>query len=132
MRNECVISRSQRNFYDHAIRAAGMKIVEGSLPDRCAGAGVRDAEGWEIDDAIGEMTAAVFYFAYSQARPLLAEVTAIAHAVGIPVMVDAAARIPPQAKLKRFIAEGANLVAFSVGNDMIETGNESWRLKNRA
>ena len=28
MRNECVMVRSQRNFYDHAIRAAGLRIVE--------------------------------------------------------------------------------------------------------
>ena len=115
MRNECVMVRSQRNFYDHAIRAAGMKIVEVGLPDRYAGAGVRDAEGWEIDDAIGEMTAAVFYVADAQARPPLAEVTAIARARGIPVIVDAAAQLPPQANLRRFIAEGADLVAFSGG-----------------
>ncbi len=33
--------RSQRNFYDHAIRAAGATIVEVGLPDRFAGADVR-------------------------------------------------------------------------------------------
>jgi L-seryl-tRNA(Ser) seleniumtransferase len=76
---------------------------------------VRDAEGWEIDDAIGEMTAAVFYVADSQARPPLAEVTAVARARGIPVIVDAAAQLPPQENLRRFIAEGADLVAFSGG-----------------
>jgi D-glucosaminate-6-phosphate ammonia-lyase len=115
MRNECVMVRSQRNFYDHAIRAAGMHIVEVGLPDRYAGAGVRDAEGWEIDDAITEQTAAVFYVADSQSRPPLAEVTAVAHARGVPVIVDAAAQLPPQSNLKRFIAEGADLVAFSGG-----------------
>jgi L-seryl-tRNA(Ser) seleniumtransferase len=115
MKNECVMVRSQRNFYDHAIRAAGMKIVEVGLPDRYAGAGVRDAEGWEIDDAINERTGAVFYVADAQARPPLAEVTAVAHARGVPVIVDAAAQLPPQANLRRFIAEGADLVAFSGG-----------------
>ena len=115
MRNECVMVRSQRNFYDHAIRAAGMKIVEVGLPDRYAGAGVRDAEAWEIEDAMSERTAAVFYVADSQSRPPLPEVTAVAHARGIPVIVDAAAQLPPQENLKRFIAEGADLVAFSGG-----------------
>ena len=115
MKNECVMVRSQRNFYDHAIRAAGMKIVEVGLPDRYAGAGVRDAEGWEIDDAINERTAAVFYVADSQSRPPLADVVAVAHARGIPVIVDAAAQLPPQSNLKHFIAEGADLVAFSGG-----------------
>ena len=115
MKNECVMVRSQRNFYDHAIRAAGMKIIEVGLPDRYAGAGVRDAEAWEIDDAINERTAAVFYVADSQSRPPLKEVTAVAHAQGVPVIVDAAAQLPPQANLRRFISEGADLVAFSGG-----------------
>jgi D-glucosaminate-6-phosphate ammonia-lyase len=115
MKNQCVMVRSQRNFYDHAIRAAGMQIVEVGLPDRYAGAGVRDAEGWEIDDAISEKTAAVFYVADFHARPPLPEVTAIAHARGVPVIVDAAAQLPPQDNLRRFIQEGADLVAFSGG-----------------
>jgi len=115
MKNECVMVRSQRNFYDHAIRAAGLKIVEVGLPDRYAGAGVRDAEAWEIDDAISERTACIFYVADAQSRPPLAEVTAVAHAHGIPVLVDAAAQLPPQDNLRRFISEGADLVAFSGG-----------------
>ena len=44
MKNEVVVVRSQRNFYDHAVRAAGVRLVEVGLPDRYAGAGVRDAE----------------------------------------------------------------------------------------
>ncbi len=115
MKNECIMVRSQRNFYDHAIRAAGMKIIEVGLPDRYAGAGVRDAEGWEIADAITEHTAAVFYVADAAARPSLTEIVAVAHAHGLPVIVDAAAHLPPQANLKRFIAEGADLVAYSGG-----------------
>jgi D-glucosaminate-6-phosphate ammonia-lyase len=115
MKDEVIMVRSQRNFYDHAARAAGARIVEVGLPDRYAGAGVRDAETWEIDDAITERTAAVFYVADAQARPPLSEVVKVAHGRGTPVIVDAAAQLPPQANLKRFIAEGADLVAFSGG-----------------
>jgi len=115
MKNECIMVRSQRNFYDHAVRAAGMRIVEVGLPDRYAGAGVRDAEGWEIDDAITERTAAVLYVADTHARPSLQEIAEVAHARGVPVMVDAAAQLPPQDNLRRFIQEGADLVAFSGG-----------------
>ena len=46
MKNEVVMVRSQRNLYDHAVRAAGVNIVEVGLPDRYAGAGLRDAETW--------------------------------------------------------------------------------------
>ena len=115
MKNEVVMVRSQRNFYDHAVRTAGARIVEVGLPDRYAGAGVRDAEPWEIEAAINEKTAAVFYVADSQSRPPLPEVVRVAHAAGVPVIVDAAAQLPPQSNLRRFIAEGADLVAFSGG-----------------
>jgi L-seryl-tRNA(Ser) seleniumtransferase len=115
MKNEVIMVRSQRNFYDHAVRAAGVKIVEVGLPDRYAGAGVRDAEPWEIADAITEHTAALFYVVDEFARPDLAEVVKVAHAAGVPVIVDAAAQLPPQANLRRFIAEEADLVAFSGG-----------------
>jgi L-seryl-tRNA(Ser) seleniumtransferase len=107
--------RSQRNFYDHAVRGAGVRIVEVGLPDRFAGAGVRDAEAWEIDQAIGERTAAVFYVASAAARPTLAEVVKSAHARGVPVLVDAAGQLPPTDNLRRFVALGADLVAFSGG-----------------
>jgi L-seryl-tRNA(Ser) seleniumtransferase len=115
MKDEVVVVRSQRNFYDHAVRAAGVRLVEVGLPDRYAGAGVRDAEPWEIADAISPRTAAVFYVAHRFARPSLSEVVSVAHAAGVPVLVDAAAELPPQANLRRFIAEGADLVAFSGG-----------------
>lgn len=115
MKNEVIMVRSQRNFYDHAIRAAGAKIVEVGLPDRYSGAGVRDAEPWEIEDAISEKTAAIFYVADPAALPSLPDITKIARARGVPVIVDAAAQLPPQANLKRFISEGADLVAFSGG-----------------
>jgi L-seryl-tRNA(Ser) seleniumtransferase len=115
MKNEVVMVRSQRNFYDHAVRAAGIRLVEVGLPDRYAGAGLRDAEAWEIADAITDRTAAVFYVADRHARPPLGDVIAVAHAASVPVIVDAAAQLPPQANLRRFIADGADLVAFSGG-----------------
>ncbi|MFN0105361.1 MAG: aminotransferase class V-fold PLP-dependent enzyme [Bryobacteraceae bacterium] len=115
MKNEVIMVRSQRNFYDHAVRANGVRIVEVGLPDRVAGAGVRDAEGWEIADAIGPATAAVVYVATGSARPALEEVVRVAHGRNVPVLVDAAAQLPPASNLKRFITSGADLVAYSGG-----------------
>ena len=115
MRNEVIVVRSQRNFYDHAVRTVGVKMVEVGLPDRYSGAGVRDAEAWEIADAINENTACVFYVANSRSKPTLREVTEVAHNSDIPVLVDAAAQIPPIKNLRRFINEGADLVTFSGG-----------------
>jgi D-glucosaminate-6-phosphate ammonia-lyase len=115
MKNEVIMVRSQRNFYDHAVRTAGATIVEVGLPDRYAGAGVRDAEAWEIADAVSPQTAAVMYVANGGAQPPLAEVVRVAHAYSVPVIVDAAGQLPPVANLRRFIGEGAELVTFSGG-----------------
>lgn len=115
MKNEVIVPRSHRNFYDHAVRSVGVSLVEVGISDRYSGAGVRDCEAWEIGAAINENTAAVLYVANANARPSLAEVVAVAHARGVPVLVDAAAQLPPAANLRRFIAEGADLVCFSGG-----------------
>lgn len=119
MRDEVVMVRSQRNFYDHAVRAAGVRIVEVGLPDRYSGAGMRDAEAWEIADAITQRTACLFYVAQPQSRPALPEVVEVARAAEIPVLVDAAGQLPPKENLRRFIAQGADLVAFSGGKAIL-------------
>ncbi len=115
LRNQVIMPRSHRNFYDHAIRSVGIELIEVGISDRYSGAGVRDTEAWEIEAAITEQTAAVAYVANANAQPPLPEVTAAAHKQAIPVIVDAAGQLPPSSNLKRFIAEGADLVCFSGG-----------------
>ena len=39
----------------------------------------------------------------------------MAHARDVPVIVDAASRLPPRANLRKFIAEGADMVIYSGG-----------------
>jgi D-glucosaminate-6-phosphate ammonia-lyase len=114
-RNEIIIVRSQRNMYDRALTVAGGRIVEVGIADRYSGPGVRDAAPWEIEAAITPRTAAVCYLAQPQSRPSLAEVAEIAHAHTLPVLVDAAAQLPPGENLRRFLDQGADLVAFSGG-----------------
>ncbi|MBR0670260.1 aminotransferase class V-fold PLP-dependent enzyme [Neoroseomonas soli] len=113
--NEFVVVRSQRNMYDRALRAAGGHVVEVGIPDRFSGPGVRDASAGEVAEAITDRTAAVFHLAGENAEPSLPDVVRVAHARGVPVLVDAAAQLPPAANLRRFIAEGADLVCFSGG-----------------
>ena len=115
MKDEVVTPRSHRNFYDHAVRTAGAKFVEVGIPDRFSGAGVRDTEAWEIAAAITEKTAAIHYLANPNSLPPLPEVVKVAHAAGVPVLVDAAAQLPPVENLRRFIGEGADLVTYSGG-----------------
>ena len=115
MPNELIMFRAHRTGYDHAIRAAGARIVEVGFNDRTVGSGVRGLEGWEIEAAIGPNTAAIGYAANPTRQPSLAAVAAVARKHNLPVIVDAAAQLPPKANLKHFIAEGASLVAYSGG-----------------
>jgi L-seryl-tRNA(Ser) seleniumtransferase len=115
MPDEFITIRSQRNMYDRALRVAGGRIVEIGIPDRVSGPGVRDAAPWEISDAITDRTAAIYYLAGAQSEPPLPDVVRVARERHIPVLVDAAAQLPPAENLRRFIAEGADLVSFSGG-----------------
>jgi L-seryl-tRNA(Ser) seleniumtransferase len=45
----------------------------------------------------------------------LPDVARVAQQAGVPVLVDAAAQLPPASNLRRFIEEGADLVCFSGG-----------------
>ncbi len=113
--HEFIVSRSQRNMYDRSLRVAGGRIIEVGIPDRLSGPGVRDASAGEIADAITPRTAAVFHLAGEDAEPTLDDVVRVAHARGVPVLVDAAAQLPPASNLRRFIEQGADLVCFSGG-----------------
>jgi L-seryl-tRNA(Ser) seleniumtransferase len=115
MRNQVIVPRSQRNFYDRAIRSLGVEVIEVGLSDRFSGAGVRDTEAWEIASAISERTAAIYYLAKAHSLPPLPEVVAVARPCSVPVVVDAAAQLPPVENLRRFLREGADLVTFSGG-----------------
>lgn len=113
--HEFIISREQRNGYDHAVRAAGARLVEVGFHEIIANAGVRRTEAWEYEAAFGPNTAGVVYVLAPDSRPPLAEVVERAHRRGLPVLVDAAGELPPRQNLRAIVASGADLVAFSGG-----------------
>jgi L-seryl-tRNA(Ser) seleniumtransferase len=113
--HEFVVAREQRNGYDHAVRAAGARLVEVGFHEIVAGSGVRRAEPWEYEAAFGPSTAGVLYVQGPDSRPPLREVVAVAHAHRLPVLVDAAGELPPRRNLRELIASGADLVVFSGG-----------------
>ena len=110
MKDEIIIHRSHRFSYDQLYRAAGAKFVEIGDGRRCY--------PWQLEAAFTEKTAAVAYlvaqFVSRRAIPL-PQVCEIAHARGVPVIVDAASTLPPRDNLRRFIREGADLVILSGG-----------------
>ena len=111
--DEIIIQRPHLTAYTHALRLAGAKLVEvGYLG--FPGQGI--TWPWQIEAAITERTAALAYsFGAAAGVVPLAAVVAIAHRHGLPVIVDAAAALPPVENLRAVIATGADLVAFSGG-----------------
>jgi len=89
-KGEVVSHRGNRNGYDHAARQTGATLVEIG--------GAHTTQPWELEAAMSPHTACVLWFAgehYARGALSLAEVVAIAHEHGVPVLVDAAAQIPP-------------------------------------
>ena len=113
--NEILIARDQRSGYDHAIRAAGAKLVEVGFNEIVSNAGVRRPEIWEYEAAIGPQTAGIAYVLAPGVAPSLEEVVALARQRGLPVIVDAAGELPPRENLRRIPTSGVDLVAFSGG-----------------
>lgn len=116
--NEIVVCREQRNGYDHALRAAGARLIEVGMNEQVAGAGVRRTETWEIEAGLSERTVAVAYFATPDSQPAVEEVAAVCQRHGVSLIVDAAGQLPPVGNLRRFVDAGADLVAFSGGKGL--------------
>lgn len=113
--DEIVMPRTHRNGYDHALRAAGARIVDVGTNDNRLGTGSTDVEPWELANAITEDTVAVAYMQKAYTMPPLGTVVEIAHDHGVPVIVDAAAEVPPRKNFSRFVESGADVVIFSGG-----------------
>ena len=115
MPHRVLMARTHRNSYDHAVRLAGAHIVDIGHNDRGTGAGVRGLEAWEIEAAIDAQTVAMLFTATADTVDDLPLVLSTLHQRGLPVIVDAAAQLPPRSNLRAFIAAGADLVVFSGG-----------------
>ena len=111
--NEIIVQRSHRNGYDHALRSAGARLVEvGHLGNPTGGY----IAPWHIESAIHTNTVAIHWVCMDLLGAVsLKDTITIAHRHHLPVIVDAAAALPPMENLQYFISEGADLVVFSGG-----------------
>ncbi|MBN9537110.1 MAG: aminotransferase class V-fold PLP-dependent enzyme [Alphaproteobacteria bacterium] len=113
--HDILVPRTQRTGYAHALAASGARLIDIGHNDRGTGAGVRGLEAWEIETALSESVVAVFFSANAASLADLPTAVSVCKAARIPLIVDAAAQLPPKENLRRFIALGADLVAFSGG-----------------
>ncbi len=113
LKNEVIIQHLHRNGYDYAVRQVGVRLVE-----------IGTKHGTKRDDLLGAInpkTAAIFWFQGAMNQPSelsLQEVIAIAETKNIPVIVDAAAQLPPMSNLWNFTKMGAALAIFSGGKEL--------------
>jgi uncharacterized pyridoxal phosphate-dependent enzyme len=105
-----IIQRPHRIPYDPAIELAGGRLVEVGSPDGTS-------EG-DFEAALGPGTAGILHVAGAHvavgALPL-ETVVRLARAHEVPVIVDAAAQLPPVENLWAFTAAGADIALFSGG-----------------
>jgi uncharacterized pyridoxal phosphate-dependent enzyme len=106
MRSRFAVQKAHRSPFDRALRMAGGRFAE------------TGADGGDLAAALDGETAGVFvtsaWFCDGPALSL-EETCRIAHARGVPVLVDAAAEVPPAENLHAFLDAGADLVVFSGG-----------------
>jgi L-seryl-tRNA(Ser) seleniumtransferase len=108
-----IIHRAHRIPYDTAIELAGGRLVEVG-----SDAGTTEAD---LAEAMGPTTAGILYVAgahLAQGALPLETVVRIARPRDVPVIVDAAAQLPPVENLWRFSSAGGDLVLFSGGKGL--------------
>lgn len=109
-----IVMRGQHNAYDKAIEEAGGEIVF-----------IGDADETlevELEGELKKGAAAVFFFApilFKRASMPLERVIALSHRYSVPVVVDAAAQIPPKENLWKYTRDmGADMAIFSGGKTL--------------
>lgn len=113
MKNEILVHRCQRLGWQRPPRLSGARLVEFG--------GEEGTRREDLLSAFTERTAAVLYFAsplFERHALPLPEVISLAHERGVPVIVDAAANLPPASNLWAYTGMGADLAIFSGGKGL--------------
>ena len=107
MKTEVVVQKSHRNGFDHAVRNAGVRLVEVDTLE-------------EAEQAINPNTAMLYFsnFAQNRGRIGLEQWVALGKKHGVPTFNDAAADVPPVSHLSEYNKMGFDLVAFSGGKGL--------------
>lgn len=110
---EVIVFKSHRNGYDHAVRMVGVTLIEVGNDQH--------TERAELAAAFTDRTAAFVWFQGAMTGRgdfPLSDVIEICQAHHVPVLVDAAAQLPPVENLWNFTRMGATCAIFSGGKDL--------------
>jgi L-seryl-tRNA(Ser) seleniumtransferase len=117
LRNEIVVAASERpNYMYQAAEHVGARLVQVGTVD--------EVTSEDFAAAVGSKTAAVLLIVASLDRQRMASpgvtatvtgVAKVARAAGVPLIVDAAAELPPVASIRAFLDMGADVAIFSGG-----------------
>ena len=112
MKDEVIIQKVHRISYDHAVRGAGVKIVE-----------IETVE--DLQKAINPRTAMLYFLpANTDDRTWgddwirLEDTLEITKPAGVPVLADCANMLPPWQNIRRLARSGVDLLAISGGKHM--------------
>ncbi|MCF7944653.1 MAG: hypothetical protein K9L75_03855 [Spirochaetia bacterium] len=117
--SEVIMFRAHRSPYDWGLQQLGVKVVDVGYPNVIGPASREDLEA-----AINKNTCAIFYAAggpggwLAEGSLNLSDTINIADKHDLPVVVDAAAQLPPVQNLWNFTKMGASAVIFSGGKDL--------------
>jgi len=103
MKNEILIHKGQRNNYDKAFELPGGKLIE--------------YDNESLEEKINNNTCAIAYIIapFFDEGIGLKETIEVAHKNNVPLILDAAAELPPRENLTKFISLGVDAVGFSGG-----------------
>lgn len=112
--HDVIIQRCHHNVHNHSFRIPGARLIEVGEPRSTHAEPFTKPQ--DLEGAINDKTAAIAYVVRMEPGGLqLPEVIAIGHRYGVPIIVDAAAELPPRSNLQYYSALGVDLVAFSGG-----------------
>jgi len=112
LKDEVVIQKVHRISYDHAVRGAGVKIVEVETLD-------------QLERAVGPHTAMMYFLAgntddrtWGEDWIRVEDALKITKPAGVPILADCANILPPWDNIPKLARSGVDLLAISGGKHM--------------
>ena len=107
-RNEIIVQRDDGpNYVYQGMSHTGARLVQVGTAQEMTVA--------DIEAGISENTAAIMLYLGTRRPPAVSEVAPIARRAGVPLIVDAAAELPPRVNFTRPLEQGVDLIIFSGG-----------------